>query len=313
MSGHAVEARLYAEDPAADFRPSTGRLVTLSLPEGPGIRIDSGVEEGSVVGPHYDAMLAKVIASGADRAETVARLQSALERVRVAGPKTNLAFLSAVVASPEFRAGSIDTGFVDRSLPRLCGDALTQALAAAAVAAFASREAARASDGARGPWARGDAFELGGIRRRSSLSVEIDGEPAAAHLAWSPDGPTVIAIGGAKPEYSPAAEIVWGAGEALVIEGGRQLRVAFPDPLSRDLDAAAGSGEVAAPISGRVTEVAVEEGTLVARGDPLFSVEAMKMEHGVTAPCAGVVAAVRVTPGQQIAEGAIAVVIEAEE
>ncbi len=102
FTGHAIEARLYAEDPAADFRPSTGRIVTLSLPSGPGIRVDSGVEEGTVVGPYYDAMLAKVIASGADRREAVSRISRALGRIRIAGPKTNLAFLSAIIATPDF-------------------------------------------------------------------------------------------------------------------------------------------------------------------------------------------------------------------
>jgi len=311
--GHAIEVRLYAEDPAVEFRPSTGRIVSLSLPGGPGVRVDAGVEEGSVVSPFYDAMLAKVIASGANRDEAVARLASALDHTRIAGPKTNLAFLSAIVGSQEFRAGGVDTGFIDRALPTLRGDALPPALAAAAVAEFAAREAASAVDGAPGPWARRDAFEPGGLRRLSMLSVEIDGVPMRTYLGWSADGPTVIAIGGARAEYSATAETVWGEYEALVIEGGRQLRVSFPDPLDRELDEAAGSGEVAAPISGRVTEVAVVEGALVARGDPLFSVEAMKMEHGVTAPHAGRVAAVHVELGQQVTEGGIAIVIEAEE
>ena len=114
LRGHAIEARIYAEDPAADFRPSTGRLVAASYPSGVGIRVDAGAEQGSVVSPYYDAMLAKVIAHGADREEALVRLAGALDRTRIAGPKTNLAFLSAIVASPEFQAGGVDTGFIDR-------------------------------------------------------------------------------------------------------------------------------------------------------------------------------------------------------
>jgi 3-methylcrotonyl-CoA carboxylase alpha subunit len=313
FSGHAIEARLYAEDPGADFRPSTGRLVTLSLPSGPGLRIDSGVEEGTIVGPYYDAMLAKVIASGADRREAVARLADALTRIRIAGPKTNLAFLAAIVADPEFRAGGVDTGFIDRALPRLRGDPLGAALAAAAIGEWAAREAGDYASGSPGPWSRTDAFELTGVRRHSVVSVEIDGAPVVASLAWSKDGPTVVTLGGEEPAYAAELETVWGEREALVLRGGRQLRVAFPDLLSRDLETAGAGGEIAAPISGRVVEVSVVTGAEVARGDPLFSIEAMKMEHGVTAPRAGTVKAVRVAPGQQIAEGTVVVVIEAEE
>jgi 3-methylcrotonyl-CoA carboxylase alpha subunit len=313
FAGHAIEARLYAEDPAADFRPSTGRLVTLALPQGAGIRVDSGVEEGSVVSPFYDAMLAKVIAWGADRGEAVARLGAALGQVRVAGPRTNLAFLSAIAASPEFRAGGVDTGFIDRALATLRGDPLQPSLAASAIVDWAARQARNRANGASAPWTRTDAFELGGMERRTMLPVEIDGAPATAELIWSKDGPTVVSIGGALPEYAEGLETAWSGREALVLQGGRQLRVAFPDPLSRELQEGDAGGDIAAPISGRVVEVAVITGARVARGDPLFSIEAMKMEHGITAPRAGTVRAVRVAPGQQIAEGTIVVVIELEE
>jgi 3-methylcrotonyl-CoA carboxylase alpha subunit len=310
FAGHAFEARIYAEDPAADFRPSTGRLVTLALPEGAGIRVDSGVEEGSVVGPFYDAMLAKVIAWGTDRGEAVARLGSALAQVRVAGPKTNLAFLSAIAGSPEFRVGGVDTGFIDRALPKLRGDPLQPSLAATAIAAWATRQARAKANGFAAPWTRIDAFELSGMERRTMLPVEIDGTQAAAELLWSKDGPAVVSIGGAAPEYAEDVETAWSGREALVLQGGRQLRVTFPDPVSRELEEGEAGGDVAAPISGRVVEVVAISGARVNRGDPLFSIEAMKMEHGVTAPRAGTVRTVRIAPGQQIAEGTVVVVIE---
>ncbi len=314
FSGHAIEARLYAEDPAADFRPSTGRLLMLSLPSGPGLRVDSGVEKGSVVSPYYDAMLAKVIASGASREQAMQRLAAALGEIRVAGPKTNLAFLSAIVAAPEFRAGGVDTGFVDRVLPILGGEAPRPTLAASAVAEWAAREAAEAAAVVGGPWGRTDAFELGGVTpRRITVAAEVDGMPITAVLAWSKDGPTAISMDGERPEYAADAETIWDGREALVIRGGAQIGVSFPDPLDRDLDEGTAGGEVIAPISGRVVEVAVSAGAYVEKGDPLFSVEAMKMEHGVTAPRSGMVKAVRFAPGQQITEGVVAVVIEPEE
>ncbi len=313
LRGHAVEARLYAEDPAADFRPSAGRLFSASFPSGPGVRVDSGVEEGTIVGSHYDAMLAKVIAFGINRNEAVMRLRNALDRVRVAGPKTNLAFLSAVVAAPEFRAGGVDTGFVDRSLGELVGAPLKPALAASVIGDWVAREAASTAGAARGPWARSDALELAGVERRSVVNVEIDGEAVAAEIAWSHEGPMVVSVGEAPPEYDLNAEVVWGGRQAFVLVDGRQLSVAFPDPLARDLEEGASGGEVRVPITGRVVEVAVSSGAHVEKGDPLFTLEAMKMEHGVRAPIAGNVTEVRIASGQQIAEGAVAVVIVSED
>ena len=197
----------------------------------------------------------------------MARLSAALGRVRIAGPKTNLAFLSAVVAAPEFHAGGVDTGFIDRALPKLRGDPLSPALAALGD---------RGIRGARGgaDWeprrrtmdARRRLRARRHMRRRSMVPVEIDGVPLVADIAWSKDGPTVVAIGGDEPEYAADLEIVWGEREALVLLGGRQLRVAFPDPLARELAEDAGGGEIAAPISGRVVEVAVAAGARVEKG-----------------------------------------------
>ncbi len=312
LSGHAIEARLYAEDPSAGFRPSTGRLAAASFPSGTGIRVDSGVETGSVVGPYYDAMLAKVIVTGGSRLEAVERLAYALRHTVVAGPKTNLAFLSAIVAAPEFHAGGVDTGFIDRKLPELVGQPLNPALAAAVIGEWAGRVAHETAGTTGGPWARSDAFEIGGMGRRTSIAVEIDGEPVTARLAWSKAGATVVALGEAKPAYAANLEIVWGVREALLLDGGRQLRVVFPDPAARAALDETGSGDIAAPISGRVVDVFVEAGAHVAKGDPLFTLEAMKMEHGVVAPRAGIVSDVHIAPGQQVKEGAKAVVLEAE-
>jgi 3-methylcrotonyl-CoA carboxylase alpha subunit len=309
LTGHAVEARIYAEDPADGFRPSAGRLWAASFPSGAGIRVDSGVEPGSVISPFYDAMLAKVIASGPDRGEALARLRGALRQVRIAGPKTNLAFLMAVAAHPDFVAGAVSTDFADRQLEELAGASLDPALAAGAITEWAARSA---RTGAVGPWARADGFQLGGLQRTSRLAVEIDGEAVPVEIAWAAGGPRVVALDGAAPANDPNVEIVWGGHEAFVLSDGRQLRVAFPDPLARQAGAGSSGGEVRAPIHGRVVEVAVAPGQRVAMGDPLFMMEAMKMEHGVVAPIAGTVATVRVAAGQQLEQGAVAVLIEPE-
>jgi 3-methylcrotonyl-CoA carboxylase alpha subunit len=313
MVGHAIEARLYAEDPAAGFRPSTGQLWAASFPSGPGLRVDSGVEEGAVVSPFYDAMLAKIIASGADRAEALRRLSEALRRVRIAGPKTNLAFLTNLLAHPAFTAGGIDTGLIDRELDELTGPSLTAGFAAGAISAWATKQATKEAARASGPWSRADGLELGGLSRRSLHQVQVDEEAATAEIAWSGDGARAVSLDGEAVMRQESAEIVWATHEAFVLRDGKQLRVAFPDPLERSLDEALAGGEVVAPMPGRVVEVAVAPGLPVRKGDPLFTLEAMKMEHAVTAPLAGIVGAVHVAPGAQVDKGAIAVVIEAND
>jgi 3-methylcrotonyl-CoA carboxylase alpha subunit len=308
-SGHAIEARIYAEDPADGFRPSAGRLWAASFPSGPGIRVDSGVEAGAVVSPLYDAMLAKVIASGADRDEALQRLTDALGRVRLAGPKTNLGFLTRVVSHPDFLAGGVSTDFADRELGHLVGAPLEPAFAAPAIRQWftRARPPARVT---RGAWARTDGFQLGGLKRSSQLDVEIDGAPVAVELAWTRGEPEILSLGG-KPLHGAAdAEIVWGEREAFVLSHGRQLRVSFPDPLARQADGAAGGGAVTAPLHGRVVAVDVQPGAQVVKGDSLFTLEAMKMEHAVVAPIAGTVQVVRVAPGAQVEQGAPAILIE---
>ena len=310
LRGHAIEVRLYAEDPGAEFRPSTGPLVSMSYPSGIGLRVDAGAEQGSIVSPYYDALLGKVIAHGANREEALVRLAGALGRTRIAGPKTNLAFLSAILAAQEFQAGGVDTGFIDQRIEDLVGAPLSHPIAARAISEWIAREAGATAEGVAGPWARLDSFELTRLRRRSSLDLMIEGEPEVAVIEWSARGPTIVSIGGAPPEYQRDAEIVWNDREALVLVGGRQLRVAFPDPSARDHEEGTASGEIVTPMHGRIITIAVAPGARVEKGDPLFSLEAMKMEHGVVAPLAGVVQAVRIAAGRQVEEGVLAVIIE---
>jgi 3-methylcrotonyl-CoA carboxylase alpha subunit len=314
LAGHAVEARLYAEDPAAGFAPSTGRLWAADVPQGDGVRVDSGVTEGSIVTPFYDSMLAKIVAHGSDRAEALDRLSAALAAARLAGPKTNLPFLLGVLRHPEFRAGGVDTGFVERNIGALTAARLDYGLAAAAVAQWLRREAGRLAAGAAGPWGRADAFELGGVPRQSIVDVLVEGEPVKARILWRAGAAEVSLEGEA---WSSAAggnepEVIWAEGDALILCDGGQLRVSFPDPLARDPAEATGGGTVAVPMSGRIAGLAVRPGDRVEKGDPLVTLEAMKMEHSLTAPIAGRVEEVLVSPGEQVRQGAIAVRIVAD-
>jgi 3-methylcrotonyl-CoA carboxylase alpha subunit len=308
LSGHAIEARLYAEDPNAGFQPSTGRLWAASFPSSEGVRVDAGVEEGSIVSPFYDAMLAKIIVAGADRDAALALLRKALEDVRVAGPKTNVAFLSAIAAHPAFSAGGVDTGFIDRELERLVGEPLPPVVAAPAIAAWLSRDAARHAAFAPGPWSRTDGFRPGGLASPSSIEIVLDDRPATAVIDWSAGSPRVVSIDG-EDVAGPQGEIVWAGEGAYLLAEGRSLYVAFPDPLARDLAASLSGGEVLVPMHGRIVEVAAGPGGRVEKGDPLFTLEAMKMEHTIVAPIAGTIAEVRILPGAQAERGAIAVLI----
>jgi 3-methylcrotonyl-CoA carboxylase alpha subunit len=313
LEGHSVEARLYAEDPAAGFRPSTGRIWAASFPDGPGLRVDTGVEEGSVVGSLYDPMLAKVIATGEDRAEAVQRLSDALVKTRIAGPRTNLAFLSALANHPEFLSGGMDTGFLDRQLDQLIGEPPPPGLAAAPILEWSKQEAGRCAAMVRGPWARADAFELAGQERRTSIAVELEGVPYTAELDWTPAGPRHV-----SPEFASAetegVETLWAERDAFVSSsGGQQMRVTFPDPLARTDTSQNTGGGVLAPMNGRVVTVSVTLGEQVAKGTPLFTLEAMKMEHAVLAPLDGTVRALRIHPGAQLEQGATAMTIEPRE
>jgi 3-methylcrotonyl-CoA carboxylase alpha subunit len=275
------------------------------------VRVDAGAETGSVISPFYDAMLAKIVVHGRDRSEAIGRLSTALRQTRIAGPKTNLAFVSAIIDSAPFHSGRIDTGFLDRELANLVGAPVGHGQAVRPIVDFVTQEARNSSDAASGPWTRADAFELSGLSRRSRVNVEIDGQSTDAEVEWVDGKPQVISLGGdALPNEAADAEVFWHGREAFVLDRGRQLHVAFRDPLLREVGGSAASGEIRAPLNGRVIAVAVVPEQHVAQGDPLFSLEAMKMEHSVSAPVTGKVVAVRVSVGQQVDEGMVAVVIE---
>jgi 3-methylcrotonyl-CoA carboxylase alpha subunit len=310
ITGHAVEARLYAEDPEKGFLPSTGRLWALQLPEGEGLRVDAGVEEGGEVTPYYDPMIAKIIAHAPTRLEALDRLAAALGETIVAGPRTNTAFLKKLCEADGFRAGSFDTGFIDRNISALGAE--PQPLDRGAVTAatlLLLEERSRTVPAGSGPWSVADGFSLApptpvGVR------VTADGEPALVQTLHGADG--LVAVGdGESPASEREITLAFADEGIIAIADGRQTWVKLVDPLAVDLDADdAGSGSVVkAPMHGKLVALFVAPGERVEKGQRLAIVEAMKMEHVLTAPREGVVADVVGSAGQQVAQGARIVTI----
>ena len=344
VTGHAIEARLYAEDPARDFLPAAGRLGHLRFPaEGRHLRIDSGVRAGDRVATHYDPMLAKLIVWDRDRPAALERLAGALAETEVLGVTTNLAFLAAVAGDEDYRAGRLDTGFIARRglVEAAAGAALPaasdEALAFASLAEILRRGAEAAGQAARSgdphsPWHMTNGWRLNsgtfsrllfhdGARERA---VALHYEPAGYGIEI--DGRTLIAreVGaeGIGPARAIVAEIDGRRRGAVALREGTRLSLLLDgvtyvlglhDPLALGAaeDAAAG-GRLTAPMPGKVLEVLVGAGVAVARGDPLIVLEAMKMEHTVAAPLDGVVAVVHFAAGDLVEEGAELIGFQAE-
>jgi 3-methylcrotonyl-CoA carboxylase alpha subunit len=300
IKGHAVEARLYAEDPEKGFLPSTGKLYALHIPEGEGIRIDAGVEEGGEVTPFYDPMIAKIIARGATRDEALDRLAATLGNTIVAGPRTNAAFLKKLCEAEGFRRGPFDTGFIERNMDAL--GAVPQPLDRGAVTAAAmylleSRAQPSTSD----PWSVADGFSLS-PRPAVGIKVLADGEELTLMTRHGPQGMTVDeSLGAPKREVT----LVMSDNGVIAVSDGRQTAVSLFDPLAVDLDGGdqgAGSA-VKAPMHGKLVALFVKAGDKVEKGQKLAIVEAMKMEHVLTAPRDGVITEVSGEPGAQVAQG----------
>jgi 3-methylcrotonyl-CoA carboxylase alpha subunit len=310
LRGHAVEARVYAEDPARGFLPSTGTLLALQFPDG--VRVDTGVTQGSAITPYYDPMVAKIIAHAPTREAALEKLASALERTIAAGPYTNLALLAALCRSAEFRAGKFDTDFIARHMATLAGGSGDRAAAAFGVAEMLTHDIARigqgfdrASDAPVSPWDATDGFQLSG-RRVITLPILIDGVPAEANVKYCANGPAVAVDGVTAALDATAIE----AADAIyVLRRGRQTVVRHAD-VAGDLDHADGDGEIKAPMHGKVLALLVGNGEQVEKGQRLAILEAMKMEHTLTAPRAGRVGGIAVSAGIQVAEGAKLMTIE---
>jgi 3-methylcrotonyl-CoA carboxylase alpha subunit len=280
INGHAIEARLYAEDPARGFLPSVGKLEHFDL--GVEGRIETGVEEGDAISPFYDPMIAKLIASGEDRDDAIEELADILDNIEVWPVRTNAAFLFNALTHPDFVAGRIGTGFIERHLDELApaaepGEAVRRA--AAAVAILAAEEEAPLPG-------------LAGLRLNAAprLAAVLDGQPVALG-----DDEDVAEVSGFADEQ-----------RVVVFAEGQAYEFAL---ASRGTGTTHGlhDGEIEAPMPGKVTAVEVENGEKVAKGQRLLTLEAMKMEHALTAPFDGTVAELAARLGVQVTEGQLLV------
>ncbi len=311
MSGHAIEARLCAEDPSKGFMPSTGPIVVFEKPELEGLRIDAGVEAGSMISPFYDSMIAKLIASAPDRAGAIACLAQALEETAVAGPKTNASFLHALTVHPAFAAGRMDTGLIARELETLAPKETDARAIAFGVThlvwhAHDAAEDRRGSNESYSPWSAQDAFQLGGSRRQQ-VTVLVDGVSTRMQVEWGPAGPRVSVPGEMSPNGSEPRNLrVVGSGNPVyVLADMRQIELAWPTFDASTMDEGSNGSSIRAPIIGRVAKVFVTKGSPVAKGDRVAVVEAMKMEHVLHAPRDGTIEKIAVKEGEQVALGTV--------
>ncbi len=302
IKGHSIEARLYAEDASAGFLPATGRLEHLVFPDI--ARIDTGVRAGDAITPYYDPMIAKITVHGRDRAEALGKLAQALDRTESAGTVTNLGFLRRLAAHQRFQSGDVDTGIIDAHVDQLTTDPPLSdaALAVAAVVSLGLRDG-----GLQG-------FSLWTPQRRQLTLAdrEIEVVPTAKGAIVSM-GSTTLSVACDGDGWRVAGEAeqfrvlrLAGCVEVFGANGGR---VEVADPLARGAEGDA-SGLALAPMPGRVTLVAVVPGAIVAKGDTLAVLEAMKMEHRLVAARDGVVAEVLARTGDQVEAGAALVRLE---
>jgi acetyl/propionyl-CoA carboxylase alpha subunit len=284
LTGHAVEARLYAESPSNGFLPSTGVLEHFELP--PTVRADTGVEAGGEVTPFYDPMIAKLIAHAETREQALAELAEACDGVEVWPVRTNAGFLARCLEQPDFIAGDLDTGFIERNLAELTAapEPSPAALSAAAEAAMVVDETL-APDAS--PWR-----DLAGFRLNA-------GPETTVRLFFA--GKPVIAD--AAETAAPRSVLLTDADEIVVFEAGEAFVFLSHPPSAEDLGAAT-DGQICSPMPGKVTGLSVKAGDKVTRGQALLTLEAMKMEHALTAPFDGTVETVAVTLGAQVSEGA---------
>ena len=332
--GHAIEARVYAENPDAGFAPSVGPLVYLSPPApSDQVRVDTGVEQGDAITASYDPMIAKLVVHGADRAEALRLMSDALAAYRVVGVTTNLEFLGRLVRTRSFTLPELDTSLIEREHEALQPPPATlpdDALHLAALAEIAARTAEAAAREPGSPWAELDGFRLAGtsahvITLRGAGAASDDGqrEIRAEHLGPGsfrllPDGTAarITATAGRTLTLEVGGRAVHGTvvpvgAKRHVFTGGRKYELELIDPLHVETSSAAAEGGLRAPMSGKIVKHLVEPGAQVEKGAALLVMEAMKMEMTVFAPHAGVLASFRYAPGEQVTEGDELAIVDA--
>jgi len=330
IRGHALEARLYAEDADRGFLPSTGTLRHLRLPANTAhVRVDAGVEQGDAITPFYDPMIAKLIVWDVDRDAALRRMQQALAECEVVGVTTNAAFLRRLVMTDSFSQAKLDTALIEREQAALApndGDSDPALWALAAIAGVATSEAAsRDARDPHSPWQAQDGWRLGAAAARAltlehrgaqrSVAVQGAGEQWTVHM----DGNTLQGSGRLAGD-ALRVQIGEQLHRATVIRDGNDLylfgsegvqRFTLHDPVSEADQSVADAGSLVAPMPGRIVATLVAPGTAVKRGTPLLVLEAMKMEHTLQAPADGTVQGYRVKAGDQVGDGAVLVDFEA--
>ncbi|MDH4611020.1 acetyl/propionyl/methylcrotonyl-CoA carboxylase subunit alpha [Pseudomonas sp. BN102] len=316
LIGHAIEVRLYAEDPDQDFLPASGRLALYrEAGAGPGRRVDSGVAEGDEVSPFYDPMLAKLIAWGETREEARQRLLAMVDETAVGGFKTNLAFLRRVLAHPAFADAELDTGFIARHQEQLlpAPAALPQAFWQMAGEAFRQSEAERVrGDDPHSPWNRNSGWRAG-LPSETDLHLTCGGERHVIRLRGTAASP--IQLKGERITLEQDGlrrqHLAIRRGETLYLEWDGELRnVERVDPIEEVEASHAHHGGLTAPMNGSIVRVLVEAGQKVEAGTALVVLEAMKMEHSIRAPHDGVVKALYCGEGELVNEGTALVELE---
>ena len=327
IRGHALEARIYAEDPDKGFLPSTGKLLHLAPPEeGLHVRVDTGVEEGDEISPHYDPMIAKLIVWDQNRERALARMLQALAEYRVVGVSNNIDFLSRLTACPAFAGADLDTGLIERERDYLFPEKGEPPAAVWQVAALAEllRETNRAERLAKrdedplSPWHARDGWRInatahrelffrfgelektvGVAYRKDGYTLSVDGRAVHARGERDPRGPMRIELDGTRMD----ATVVVAGEKRHVFLNGRAWQLANIDPLYHGADSSSAEGGLLAPMPGKVITLVAEAGAEVKKGAPLLILEAMKMEHTITAPAEGTVKAFRFAVGDQVGDG----------
>ncbi|MBO0367404.1 acetyl/propionyl/methylcrotonyl-CoA carboxylase subunit alpha [Pseudomonas putida] len=316
LRGHAIEVRLYAEDPVNEFLPATGRLALYreSAP-GEGRRVDSGVSEGDQVSPFYDPMLGKLIAWGEDREQARLRLLAMLDEFAIGGVKTNIAFLRRILAHPAFAAAELDTGFIPRHQEALlpaAGELPVQFWEAAAQAWLQSEATRVREDDADSPWAAPTGLRLG-LPSQSSVHLHSGGQAQAVTLQAS--APSTLRLEGEQlcqdVDGVRRRHLAIRRGATLYLRwDGDMHAVSAYDPIAEAEASNSQHGGLSAPMNGSIVRVLVAPGQAVEAGTALVVLEAMKMEHSIRAAQAGTVKALLCEEGDMVAEGAVLVELE---
>ena len=321
LQGHAIEARVYAENPDKNFMPSVGTIRSWRMAEpSAGLRIDAGYREGDTVSPHYDAMLAKVIAWAPTRDIAIDRLNHALEESDVRGVVTNIPFLAALVGHPAVRANAIDTGFIERELKALTAEPKPpQDLEfATAIAAILHREAKAAEDQKTSPWAIAGWMPVG-RRQRVFTFRQGHGSEHKVTLHYG-KGPATLAIDGREIGFDAVPGVTGGIDLTLhgirsqvvaIVEGHElylrtrngRFELHWVDPFGGDDEEQVGEDRIVAPLPGTVVALLAEVGAKLEKGAPILTLEVMKMEQTLRAPFAGVLKAIKCKVGDIVGEG----------